>query len=191
MASRSNNINGSVTNHLRCVGDGLNPGNSNKILRQISRFCTRRRRSQDACGLSQIFKASPHPSRSQSLKLKLYDCSQDFSPILDIPDTISDDLRCPPINRRHPPNNLRLVSRFCVGLPIQVEIQCLWVVSGDLRLNRRRLATTRTLYVIVSDESYGGIVVNRRVYEGASDRIAKSLRRSCCRRLWQVKKPSF
>jgi len=67
-----------------------------------------------------------------------------------------------------------------VGLQIQVEIQCLRVVSGDLRLNRRRPATTRTLSVIVSDESYGGIVVNRRVYKGASDRIANSLRRSCC-----------
>jgi len=124
-------------------------------------------------------------------RLKLYDCSQDFSPILGIPDTISDDLRCPPINRRLPPNNLRLVARFCVGLQIQVEIQCLQVVSGDPRLNRRRRATTCTLYVIVSDESYGGIVVNRRVYKGASDRIAKSLRRSCCRRLWHVRKPSF
>jgi len=46
-----------------------------------------------------------------------------------------------------------------------------------------RPATTRTIAVIVSDESYGGIVVNRRVYKGASDRIAKGLRRSCCRRL--------
>ena len=98
-----------------------------------------------------------------------------------IPDIISDDLRCPPINRRRPPNNLRLVARFCVGLEIQVEIQCLRVVSGALRLNRRRPATIRTLSVIVSDESYGGIVVNRRVYKGASDRIAKTLRRSCCR----------
>ena len=116
------------------------------------------------------------------MNLKLQDCSQDFSPILGIPDTISDDLRCPPINRRRPPNNLRLVARFCVGLEIQVEIQCLRVVSGALRLNRRRPATIRTLSVIVSDDSYGGIVVNRRVYKGASDRIAKSLRRSCCRR---------
>ena len=33
----------------------------------------------------------------------------------------------------------------------------------------------RTVSVIVSDESYGAIVVNRRVYKGASDRIAKSL----------------
>jgi len=31
---------------------------------------------------------------------------------------------------------------------------------------------TRTLSVIVSDEAYGGIVVNRRVYKGASDQIA-------------------
>ena len=85
-----------------------------------------------------------------------------FLPILGIPDTISDDLRCPPINRRRPPNNLRLVARFCVGLQIKVEIQYLRVVSGDLRLNRRRTATTRTLSVIVSDESYSGIVVNRR-----------------------------
>jgi len=138
-----------------------------------------------------FFRASPHLSRSQSLKLKLYDCSQDFSPILGIPDTISDDLPCPPIIRRRPPNNLKLVARFCVGLQIQVEIQCLWVVCGDLRLNRRRPATTRTLSVIVSDESYGGIVVNRRVYKGASDRIAKRLRRFCCRRLWQVRKPCF
>ena len=106
---------------------------------------------------------------------------QDFSPILGIPDTISDDLRCPPINRRRLPINLRLVARLCVGLQIQVEIQCLQVVSGDLRLNRRRPATTRTLSV--SDESYGGILVNRRVYKGASDRIAKILRRSCCRNL--------
>jgi len=96
----------------------------------------------------------------------------DFSPILGIPDTISDDLQCPQINRRRPPNNLRLVARFCVGLQIQVVIQCLRVVSGDIRLNRRRPATTRTLSVIVSDESYGGIVVNRRVYKVASDRIA-------------------
>jgi len=154
-----------------------------KILRQISRVCIRRRRSPDACGLSQMFEASPHPSRSQSLQLKLYECSQDFSPIWGIADTISDDLRCPPINRRCPPNNLRLVARFCVGLQIQVTIQCLQVVSGDLRLNRRRPATTHTLSVIVSDESYGGIVINRRIYKGASDRIAKSLRRSCCRRL--------
>ena len=56
-----------------------------------------------------------------------------------------------------------------MGLEIQVEIQCLRVVSGALRLNRRRPATIRTLSVIVSDESYGGIVVNRRVYKGASD----------------------
>jgi len=33
----------------------VNLGNSNKILRQISQFCTRRRRSLDACGLSQNF----------------------------------------------------------------------------------------------------------------------------------------
>jgi len=88
-----------------------------------------------------------------------------FLPILGIPDTISDDLRCPPINRRGPPNYLRQVARFCVGLHIQVEIQCLRVVSGDLRLNRRRPATTRRFSVIISDESYGGIVVNRRVYK--------------------------
>jgi len=85
----------------------------------------------------------------------------------------------------------RLIARFCVGLHIQVEIQWLRVVSGDLRLNRRRPATTRTFSMIVSDESYGGIVVNRRVYKGTSDRIAKSLRPSCCMRLWQVRKPSF
>ena len=114
-----------------------------------------------------------------------------FSLILFTPDTISDDLRCPPINRRRPPINLRLVARFCVGLQIQVDIQCLRVVSGDLRLNRRRHATTRTFSVIVSDESYGGIVVNRPVYKGASDRIAKRLRRSCCKMLWQVRKPFF
>ena len=116
------------------------------------------------------------------MNLKFEDCSQDFSPILGIPDTISDDLRCPPINQRRPPNNLRLDARFCVGLEIQVEIQCLRVVSGELLQNPRRPATIRTLSVIVSDDSYGGIVVNRRVYKGASDRIAKSLRRSCCRR---------
>jgi len=69
-------------------------------------------------------------------------------------DTISDDLRCPPINRRRPSNNLRLVARFCVVLQIQVEIQC-------LRLNWRRPPTTLSLSVIVSDESYNGIVVNR------------------------------
>ena len=126
-----------VTNQLRCVCDGSNPGNFNKILRQISRFCTRRRRSS----------ASPHPSRSPTLNLKFEDCSQEFSPILGIPDKISDDLRCPPINRRRPPSNLRLVARFYVGLEIQVEIQCLRVVSGDLRLNRRRPATIRTLSV--------------------------------------------
>jgi len=114
-----------------------------------------------------------------------------FSPILGIPYTISDDLQCPPINRKRLPNNLRLVARFCVGLQIQVKIQCLRVVYGDRRLNRRRHATTHTVSVIVSDKSYGGIVVNRRVYTGASDLIAKSLRRSCCRRLWQVRKPSF
>jgi len=93
-----------------------------------------------------------------------------------MPDTISDDLRCPPINRRRPPNNLRLVARFCVGLAIQVEIQCLRVFSGALRLNRRRPSTIRTLSVIVADESYGGIVVNCRVYKGASDRIDNSLK---------------
>jgi len=92
--------------------------------------------------------------------------------------TQSDDLRCPPINRRRPPNNLRLVAKFYVGLQIQVEIKCLRVVSGDLQMNRRRPATTRRLYVVVSDESYGGIVVNRREYKGVSDRIAKRLRRS-------------
>ena len=31
---------------------------------------------------------------------------------------------------RRRPNNLRLVARLSVGLPIQVEIQCLRVVSG-------------------------------------------------------------
>jgi len=93
------------------------------------------------------------------------------------------------INRRRPPNNLRIVTRFCVGLQIQVGIKCLQVVSGNLRLNRRRPAKTCTLSVIVSNESYGAIVVNRRTYKGASDRIAKSLRRSCCRRLWQARKP--
>ena len=36
-----------------------------------------------------------------------------------------------------------------MGLEIQVEIQCLRVVSGVLRLNRRRPATIRTLSVIV------------------------------------------
>ena len=46
-----------------------------------------------------------------------------------------------------------------MGLEIQVEIQCLRVVSGALRLNRRRPVTIRTLFVIISDESYGGIVV--------------------------------
>jgi len=40
-------------------------------------------------------------------------------------------------------------------------------------------------------ESYGGIAGNRLVYKGASDRIAKRLRSFCCRRLWQVRKPSF
>jgi len=107
------------------------------------------------------------------------------------PRQISDDLRCLPINWSRPSNNLRLVARFCVGLQIQVEIQCLRVVSGDLRLNRRHPARARTLSVIVSDESYGGIVVNQRVYKGACDQIAKSLRRSCCKRLWQVRKTSF
>ena len=86
-----------------------------------------------------------------------------------IPDTISDDLRCPPINRRRPPNNLRLVARFCVGVQIQVEIQCLRVVSGDLRLNQRRPVTTRTISVIVLWQ----IVVNRRVYKGPSDALLK------------------
>jgi len=62
---------------------------------------------------------------------KLYDCSQDFS----------HNLRWPTINRRRPPNNLRQVTRLCVGLQIEVEIQCLRVVSGDLRLNRRRPST--------------------------------------------------
>ena len=66
-----------------------------------------------------------------------------------------------------------------MGLQIQVKTQCLQVVSGDLRLDQRRPATTRMLSVIVSDESSGGIVVNRSVYQGDSDRIAKSLRRSC------------
>jgi len=58
-------------------------------------------------------------------------------------------------------------------LQIQVEIQCLQVVSSDLRLNRRRPATTRTLSVIVSDESYGGIVDNRRVYKGTLTGLLK------------------
>jgi len=83
----------------------------------------------------------------------------------------------------HPRHNLRWPPINRVGLQIQVEVQCLQVVSGDLRLNRRRPATTRTLSAIVFDESYGGIVVNRRVYKSAFDRIDLSLRRSCCRRL--------
>ena len=116
---------------------------------------------------------------------------EDFSPILGIPDTISDDIRCPPINRRRPPKNLRLIARYCVGVEIQVEIQYLRVVSGELRLNRRRPATTRTLSVIVSGESYGGIVVNRRVYKGASDRIVKSLRRSAAGGCDRSENPSF
>jgi len=177
------NVYGSVTNQLRCVGDGSNPDNSNKILKQISRFCTRRRRFPDACGLSQIFLGIATPVAVPNFELKIVRLLARFLPILGIPDTISDDLRCPPINRRRAPNNLRLVARFYVGLQIQVKIQCLLVVSGDLRLKRRRPATTHTLSVIFSDESYGGIVVNRCVYKGASDRIAKSLRRSYCRRL--------
>ena len=52
-----------------------------------------------------------------------------------------------------------------MGLQSQVEIQCLQVVSGDLRLNRRLPATTRVFSVIVSNESHGRIVVNRRVYK--------------------------
>jgi len=88
------------------------------------------------------------------IEIKIVRLLTRFFTHLGILDTISDDLRCRSINRWHPPN-------ICVGLQIQVEIQCLWVVSVDLRLNRRRPATTRTLYVIVTDESYCGIVVNR------------------------------
>ena len=120
-----------------------------------------------------IFLGIATPVAVPIFEKKLYDCSQDCSPILGIPETISDYLRCPPINRRPPPNNLRLVERFCVGLQIQVEIQCLRVVSGDLRLNRWRPATTRTLSVIVSDESYSGIVVNRRVYRAPPTGLLK------------------
>ena len=47
---------------------------------------------------------------------------------------------------RRPPNNLRLVARFCVGLEIQVEIQCLRVVSGVLRLNRTLISNIQTYW---------------------------------------------
>ena len=120
-------INGPVTNQLRCVGDGKNPGNYNKILRQISRFCTRRRRSPDACGLSQIFLGIATPVTVSNFELKIWRLLARFFAHFGHP---RHNIWWPPINQRRPPNNLRLVARFCVGLEIQVEIQYSHIPRG-------------------------------------------------------------
>ena len=81
-----------------------------------------------------------------------------------------DDLRCSP-------NNLRLVARFYWDWTFR--LWNVWVVSGALRLNRRRPATIRVLCMCRLRRI---LRLNRSkspcVSKDASDRIAESLRRS-------------